>query len=290
MAINSNAVKALGRYGKLVRFSHSVFALPFALSGLALATLETPFRWEVLLWVAVAMVAARSAAMGFNRIVDRHYDARNPRTITRQLPSGGVTLPGAWVLVFFSSAIFFGAAWMLNPLCGWLSPFALAILLFYSVTKRFTWTSQFWLGLSLGISPIGAWMALTGAFDARILPMSAAVLLWVAGFDIFYSCLDFEFDRAEKLHSVPQRWGITGGIWIARVMHLLTAVLLIATHWLYPFGPGYLIGVIVVIAILTVEDLMVRPHDLSRVMTAFNLNGPVSIVYYFAVLVGIIWR
>ncbi len=290
MAIDANAVKTVGRYGKFVRFSHSVFALPFALSGLALATLETPFRWEVLFWVAVAMVAARSAAMGFNRIVDRHYDSRNPRTVARELPSGAITIAGAWAFVLFSSAVFFASAWMLNPLCGWLSPVALAILLFYSVTKRFTWTSQFWLGLSLGISPIGAWMALTGGFDARILLMSAAVLLWVAGFDIFYSCLDFEFDRGEKLHSVPQRWGIAGGVRIARFMHMVTAVLLIATFWLYPLGPGYLIGVVVMVAILAVEDLMVRPHDLSKVMTAFNLNGPVSVIYFLAVLAGLLWR
>jgi 4-hydroxybenzoate polyprenyltransferase len=290
MAINNNTVNAIRRYSRFVRLSHSVFALPFALSGLALATLETPFRWEVLLWVAVAMVTARCAAMGFNRIVDRHFDARNPRTSARELPSGSISIKGAWAFVLASSAVFCAAAWLLNPLCGVLSPVALAILFFYSVTKRFTWTSQFWLGLSLGISPIGAWIALTGNFDARVLPMAVAVLLWVAAFDIFYSCLDYRFDHAEGLHSVPQRWGITGGVWIARVMHLVTAILLIATYWLFPFGAGYLIGVVLVVMLLAIEDFMVNPRDLSRVMFAFNLNGPVSIVYFLAVIVGLAWR
>jgi 4-hydroxybenzoate polyprenyltransferase len=290
MGINADAVKAFKRYGRFVRFSHSVFALPFALSGLALATLETPFRWEVLLWVGVAMVAARSSAMGFNRIVDRHYDAANPRTSARELPAGAISLKGAWAFVIVSSAVFIASAWLLNRLCGMLSPIALAILFFYSITKRFTWTSQFWLGLSLGISPIGAWMALTGRFDARVLPMAAAVLLWVAAFDIYYSCLDLEFDEAEGLYSVPRRWGIAGGIWIARVMHLITAALLIATYWLFPLGLAYLIGVSAVVILLAIENIMVSPRNLSRVMTAFNLNGPVSVVYFLAVIAGLVWR
>ena len=285
-----NAARATFLFGRFVRFAHSVFALPFAMAGLALATLETPFRWDVLLWVVVAMVTARSAAMGFNRIVDRRHDALNPRTAQRELPRGLISVRAAWGFVIISSAVFVFAAWMLNPLCGWLSPLALAITFFYSLTKRFTWTSQFWLGLSLAIAPIGAWMALTGGFDWRTVPLAAAVLLWVAGFDIFYACLDLEFDEKHRLHSVPRRWGLKGAIRIARFLHLFTAALLLSLYWLFPLGPFYLVGSGLVLLILVIEDLMVQPGDLSRAMTAFNLNGIVSILFFFALLAGIIWR
>lgn len=290
MSEEKSFVRVIKRYGNFVRFAHTVFALPFALAGLALATLVAPFRWEVLFWVAVAMIAARSAAMGFNRIVDRHFDSRNPRTAERELPRGRISLAAAWGFVVVFSAMFVAAAWMLNPLCGWLSPVALAVLFFYSLTKRFTWTSQFWLGLSLGISPVGAWMALTGSLDLRILPLSAAVLLWVAGFDIFYACLDLDFDRAEGLFSVPRRWGLRGSILLARAMHACTAALLVGQFWLFPLGPTYLALTIPVVVILAVEDFMVRHDDLNRAMLAFNLNGAVSIIYFFAVLAGLFWR
>lgn len=183
-------------FSKLVKFTHTIFALPFALAGLALATTVAPFSWHVLIWVLLAMVTARSAAMSFNRIVDRKFDALNPRTSDREIPAGKISIRSAWIFVFLSSSLFILSAFMLNPLCGWLSPVALAILFFYSLTKRFTWASQIFLGLSLGISPIGAWLALTGSLDPRILVLSGAVLCWVAGFDIYYSCLDFDFDKS----------------------------------------------------------------------------------------------
>jgi 4-hydroxybenzoate polyprenyltransferase len=277
------------RYGRLVRFTHTVFALPFALAGLALATTVTPFHWMVLVWVLVAMVAARTAAMGFNRIVDRHYDAENPRTKNREIVRGMVSVVGASTLVIISSAIFIFSAYMLNPLCGWLSPGALIILFFYSLTKRFTWTSQFFLGLSLAIAPVGAWLALTGSFDWRIFLLFAAVLLWVAGFDVFYSCLDLDYDGKAGLFSVPRRWGLRGAILIARVMHLITAMLLLSLYWLFPLGIVYLVGTIIVSIILAIEDFMVRPDDLSKAMMAFNLNGAVSILYFVAVLAGLLW-
>ena len=268
------------RFGRLVRFTHTVFALPFALSGLALATLETPFRWYVLLWILVAMIAARSAAMAFNRIVDRRFDSLNPRTENREIPTGSVSISQAAAFVLLSSALFVLSAFMLNPLCGWLSPLALAALFFYSLTKRFTWMSQFFLGLSLAIAPVGAWLALTGVFDWRILILSAAVLFWVAGFDIFYSCLDMEFDRRHGLFSIPQRWGLKGGIRLARLLHLFTAALLLSLYWLFDLGILYLVGVTVVAVILVVEDYIIKSNDLSRAMLAFNLNGVVSILYF----------
>lgn len=290
MSDAENQAGLLLRFSRLVRIAHTVFALPFALSGFALATLVAPFRWDALLWVGVAMVTARSAAMGFNRIVDRRIDAKNPRTAGREMPRGKISLPAAWAFVVACSALFIASAWMLNPLCGWLSPVALAILFFYSLTKRFTWTSQFWLGLSLGISPIGAWMAMTGSLDPRILPMAVAVLLWVGGFDVFYACLDYEFDKTNGLHSLPVRFGLRGAVWIARAMHAVAAALLLWTHWLFALGPGYLIGVAITIVILAVEDLIVRSDDLSLAMLAFNLNGGVSIIYLFAVIAGLLWR
>jgi len=279
-----------GLYSKFVRFAHSIFALPFALAGLALATTEAPFRWDVLGWVVVAMVAARSAAMGFNRIVDRKLDLLNPRTAGRELPQNKISMFEAWAFVLASSAVFVLAAFMLNWLCALLSPVALATLFFYSLTKRLTWTSQFFLGLSLAIAPAGAWVALTGTLDWRIMPLFAAVLLWVTGFDIFYSLLDLEFDREHGLRSVPGRWGATGGILIARLLHATAAVLLLSLFWLFDLGVLYLVGTAGVALLLGVEDLMVNPRDTTRVLTAFNLNGFVSILYLLAVVGGLAWR
>lgn len=273
-------------YGRFVRFSHSIFALPFALAGFALAAKEYGFRWEALLLVVAAMVAARSTAMGFNRIIDRRLDALNPRTAQRELPHGRLSLPAAWVFTLVSAAVFFASAWALNPLCGWLSPVALAITFFYSLSKRFTWTSQFWLGLSLAVAPVGAWLAVTGSLDWRILPLAAAVTFWVAGFDIFYSCLDLEFDQRHGLHSVPGRWGLKGAIRMAWALHAATAALLVGLYWVFNLGLVYMAGSLIVAAVLAVEDAMVRPSDLSRVLTAFDLNGWVSILFFLSVLAG----
>ena len=277
-------------FSKLVKFTHTIFALPFALAGLALATTVTPFRWDVLLWVLVAMVTARSSAMSFNRIVDRKFDALNPRTAGREIPTGKISLRSAWIFVVLSSALFVVSAFMLNPLCGWLSPVALAILFFYSLTKRFTWAAQIFLGISLGISPIGAWMALTGTLDPRIFVLSGAVLFWVAGFDIYYSCLDVEFDKKADLMSVPTRWGIKGAIQIARLQHLVTAVLILSLYWLFPLSWIYLVGAAIVIVILIIEDFIVKHDDLSRAMLAFNLNGAVSILFFLAIVAGLVFN
>lgn len=276
-------------FGKLIRFAHTIFALPFALAGLALATLEKPFSWSALLWILVSMVTARSAAMGFNRIIDRKYDAENPRTKDREIPKGKISVPMATAFVGLSSGAFIYAAFQLNFLCGALSPVALGILFFYSMTKRFTWASQLFLGLSLAIAPVGAWLALTGSFDLRIFLLAGAVLTWVAGFDIFYSCLDLDFDTKAGLLSVPRKWGLKGGIRLARVLHLITAGLLIGLYWLFPLSVSYLVGTIIVTILLAVENMLVRHDDLSKAMLAFNLNGAVSILYFFAVLAGVIF-
>lgn len=286
----SAAAEKVVSFSKLVKFTHTVFALPFALSGLALATTVSPFSWNVLLWVLVAMVTARSAAMSFNRIVDRKFDALNPRTADREIPAGKISIRSAWIFVLLSSGLFVLSAFMLNPLCGWLSPVALAVLFFYSLTKRFTWAAQIFLGISLGISPIGAWLALTGSMDPRILVLSGAVLFWVAGFDIYYSCLDFDFDKKAELMSVPTRWGIKGAIRIARLQHLVTAVFILSLYFLFPLSWVYLAGAIIVIIILVIEDFIVKHDDLSRAMLAFNLNGAVSILFFLSIVAGLVFK
>lgn len=267
------------KFARFVRFSHTVFALPFAFAGMALAVRETAFRWDVFGWVLAAMVTARSAAMGFNRIVDRRWDALNPRTAQRDIPAGRISVAAAGGFVALMSALFILSAFMLNPLCGWLSPLALAIVCFYSLTKRFTWTSQFFLGLSLAIAPVGAWMAQTGGLDLRILALSGAVLFWVAGFDIFYSLADLDFDARHGLLSVPRRWGVAGAIRLARLLHFLSAALILWTFWLFDLGWIYFAGALVIAVILAIEDSLVRTADTSKAMLAFNLNGSVSILF-----------
>src|ERR1700719_24440 len=218
---------------EMIKFEHSVFALPFALMGALLAaraTHQPPKGWPTLrqfLWIIVAMVAARSAAMTVNRIVDLRYDRENPRTKQRALATGLLSVPFAWTFTLVAVAIFFLAAWQLNFLALKLAPLALAILFFYSFTKRFTTWSHLFLGFALGISPAAAWIAITGTFDPRMLILSAAVTLWVGGFDVLYACQDVDYDRSAGLFSVPKRFGISGALWIARAMHVGVVVLLV---------------------------------------------------------------
>jgi len=272
----------------LVRFSHTVFALPFALAGFVLASSVHPFSWWTLLWVLLCMVTARSAAMGFNRVVDRDIDALNPRTEKREIPMGIISVRAALLFVFINSVLFVFFAFMINSLCGWLSPVALAVLFFYSLTKRFTWGSQFFLGLSLAIAPIGAWLAVTGAFDPRIFLLAGAVLCWVAGFDIFYSALDIDFDKREGLLSIPVRWGIGTGLWIARVLHVITVILLFLVGWFFSLGLIYYIGTAIISILLLFEGFLVRRDDLSKAMLAFNINGFISIGYVLVVLADLL--
>jgi 4-hydroxybenzoate polyprenyltransferase len=267
-------------YGRMIRFSHSVFALPFALSSAALAARESGVSARQILWIVFAMVSARSAAMGFNRLVDHALDARNPRTAGRELPQGTVSRGEAWVFVAASAAGLLLAAAMLNPLCLALSPLALAIVFGYSYTKRFTAASHLFLGLSLAVAPVGAWLAIRGRLEPPPVVLALAVLLWVAGFDTLYACQDLDFDRREGLRSLPASLGVPRALALARVMHVGTVLLLLLLFRLVPLHPLYLAGVTGVATILAWEHSLVGPSDLSQVMRAFNLNGWVSLGYF----------
>jgi 4-hydroxybenzoate polyprenyltransferase len=265
---------------EMIKWEHSVFALPFALTGAVLAAGGWP-RLATLGWIVLCMVSARSAAMAFNRLVDWQLDAANPRTAMRALPAGA--LSGGFVtgFVVISAGIFLLAAAMLNRLTLELAPLALGIVLVYSYMKRVTRWSHLVLGLALGIAPSAAWIAVRGTLDPRIVVLTAAVLLWVAGFDVLYACQDFEHDRAAGLNSVPQAFGLASAFWIARVMHLGMLALLL---WLVPlFGLGWLavVGVICVAGLLLYEHSLVSPHDLRRMNAAFfTLNGVISVVFF----------
>ena len=266
-------------YGRMIKFSHSVFALPFALSAAVLAGQGHPGA-DKLLWILVAMLGARSAAMGFNRLADHALDARNPRTAGRELPRGVLSRIEVRGFVVVSALALVVAAWRLNPLCLMLSPLALAVVLGYSYAKRFTSLSHLWLGLGLGLAPLGAWIAIRGQFDVAPVVLAAAVLAWVAGFDILYSCQDVDFDRSEGLRSLPARWGVGRALLFARALHALAAALLACLYWLAPLRPLYLAGVAGVAGLLVYEHSLVREDDLSRVDAAFfTLNGWISLGY-----------
>lgn len=271
---------------EMIKFEHSVFALPFALTGALLAARaahKTPSGWPTLsqiLWIVVAMVAARSAAMTMNRIADVRYDLENPRTQTRALATGALSLQFAWFFTLAAVALFLIAAWRLNPLALKLAPLALAILFFYSFTKRFTTWSHLFLGLALGVSPAAAWIAIAGGLDPRILILCAAVTLWVGGFDILYACQDVDYDRRSGLFSVPKRFGIAKALLISRVMHVAVIALLawLAASFALPWpAPA---GLIVVAALLGYEHSLVRADDLSKLDAAFfTVNGYISLLF-----------
>jgi len=268
---------------EMIKFEHSVFALPFALVGALLAARVTLHGWPTLrqiLWIVVAMVAARSAAMTVNRIVDLRYDRENPRTKTRALATGALSVSFAWVFTIAAIALFFVAAWQLNPLALKLAPVALGILFFYSYTKRFTHWSHLFLGFALGISPAAAWIAITGSLDWRMLILCAAVTLWVGGFDVLYACQDVQFDAEAGLYSVPKRFGVAKALWIARLMHVGVVILLV---WLAAsFGlpwPAWA-GIGVVAALLGYEHSLVKANDLSKLNAAFfTVNGYISMLF-----------
>lgn len=269
----------------MIRFEHSVFALPFALTGALLAVREDWFATEglgwKLFWIIVAMVAARSAAMAFNRLVDSDVDARNPRTASRHLPAGLLSRVFAWSFVAGTSALFVLAAGMLNRLCLQLAPLALGIVFFYSFTKRFTSFSHVVLGFCLGIAPAAAWIAIRGSLDPRILWLTAAVTLWTAGFDIIYSCQDYEFDRREGLFSLPGRFGVARALWVSRLLHLGMLLSLAMLSSTFQLGPLGWFGVAVVAALIAYEHRLVRSDDLSRVDAAFfTMNGWVSVLFF----------
>ncbi len=267
---------------EMIKFEHSVFALPFALVGALLAAragggLPT---WRQILWIIVAMVGARSAAMTMNRIADVEYDRRNPRTAQRALPAGELSLGFAWAFTALASAVLVIAAWQSNRLALELSPVALAILFFYSYTKRFTSWSHFVLGFCLGISPAAAWIAIRGSLDARMLILCAAVTLWVGGFDVLYACQDVEFDRAAGLHSIPKKLGIAKALLFARAMHVVMVALLAWLAWSFHLAWPAWAGIAVVAALLAYEHSLVKPNDLSKMNAAFfAVNGYISLLF-----------
>jgi len=263
---------------EMIKWEHSIFVLPFALCGAMLAAGGVP-NGHALAWIIVAMVSARSAAMAFNRLADASIDAANPRTQTRALPAGALTPGFVAMFVLVSCAVFVLAASQLNRLSLILAPVALAVLLLYSYTKRFTRWSHLVLGFAMGMAPSAAWIAVRGSLDSRILLLTAAVTFWGGGFDVLYSCQDYEFDRQSGLHSVPRYFGIGKSLWIARAFHL--AMLLLLVSLLVVFGLGKLAIVAVVALLLAYEHSLVSPHDLSKLNAAFfTMNGVISVVFF----------
>ena len=270
----------LATYLSFVRFSHSVFALPFALTGALLAWRDHPFSWSQVAWIVVCMVSARSAAMGFNRLVDARFDALNPRTAMRELPRGEMSRVEAAIFVTVSSIVFVFAASRLSTLCLALSPLALAIVFWYSLAKRVTTYTQLFLGLALAIAPVGGWIAAGGRGGIEPWLLGLAIGLWVGGFDILYACQDVEFDRGHGLRSIPARFGIASAIRLSRLMHV-GAIVAMAALWRGANLPSlYLVGVAIVAVLLFYEQSLVSDTDLSQVKKAFDLNGWVGIVYF----------
>jgi len=269
---------------RLIKFSHSVFALPFAFTGALIAAEGIPSLRQII-WITVAMVGARTVAMGLNRIIDSKIDALNPRTKDREIPKGVIKKSEAFFYTLLALAVFIFAAYKLNPLCLMLSPLAVFVVALYPYAKRFTSLSHLILGLALSFAPFGAWVAIKGSLDAAILPLSFAVLFWVAGFDIFYAMQDMEFDRRHALFSIPGRFGIKKSIWLARLFHLITVLLLLILIPIFNMKGFYFAGVLIAAVLLIYEHMLVKPNDLSRIdMAFFNMNGYISITLFLFTL------
>lgn len=272
-----------------IKIQHTVFALPFAVMSAFLAAEGLP-EWMTLFWILVAMFGARNAAMAFNRLADARFDKFNPRTRDRALPSGKVDVRLYWVFLVVSSVVFVAAAFMLNRLAFFLSPIALVIVFGYSFAKRFTPYSHLWLGVSISIAPVGAWVAVREEISLVSLVLGAAVVFWLVGFDIIYSCMDMESDRQNSLHSIPQKFGIAGALKIAFLAHCIMMVFLLALLYVPVLGTLYLAGVVLVGGFLCYEHSLVRADDLSRVNTAFfNVNGIISVLLMSLVIIDCVW-
>jgi 4-hydroxybenzoate polyprenyltransferase len=267
-------------YLRMIKFPHSVFALPFAFTGAIMAAEGIPSLREIV-WITIAMVGARSGAFGLNRIIDRKIDKANPRTKKRELPTGAIRLSEAILFTVLSFIVFIFAASMLNPLCLKLSPVALAVIFIYSHTKRFTWASHFVLGLALSAAPLGAWIAIRGTFDLEILPIAVAVIFWLAGFDTLYALQDIEFDKSYGLYSIPKRFGVRKALILARLFHLIALSLLLFSGVLFKLGNFYWLGIMVVAGMFIYEHSLVKENDLSKLdMAFFNMNGYISITVF----------
>jgi 4-hydroxybenzoate polyprenyltransferase len=280
----------IGATLEMIKWEHSIFALPFALCGAMLAAGGLP-PWQQLLWIVVCMVAARSAAMAFNRVADEAIDKANPRTAMRALPAGLLSRRFVIAFVIAACVVFILAAAQLNRLTLYLSPVALAIVLFYSYTKRFTRWSHLVLGFALGIAPTAAWIAVQGSLDVRILILTAAVTLWVGGFDILYACQDYEFDREHRLNSIPQAFGIVKALLMARLLHLQVLILLAALIVVFNLGLLAFAGLFAVSVLLAYEHSLVRPNDLSKMNAAFfTMNGVIAVVFFAFIAADILWH
>jgi 4-hydroxybenzoate polyprenyltransferase len=277
----------LHTYLSFIRFSHSVFALPFALTGALLASRQHPVTWRHVLWIVACMVTARSAAMGFNRLVDARFDAANPRTSSREIPSGRMSTTEATIFVAVMSIAFVAAAAQLSWLCFVLSPVALIVIFWYSLAKRFTWATQFFLGLAMAIAPVGGWLAAGGGAEWEPWMLGLAIALWVGGFDVLYACQDLEVDRRQHLKSIPVRFGVTRSLWISRAMHVGTIACLALLGIIAGLGPVYFFGVAAVAGLLVYEQSLVSATDLSNVKLAFDLNGYVGILYFVITAISV---
>ncbi len=280
----------LRTYASFVRFSHSVFALPFALTGALLASRHVPLTWTRVGWIVCAMVAARSAAMGFNRLVDAPFDAHNPRTANRELPQGRMSRPEATFFVVAASLVFVYSAFRLGTICFVLSPVALAIVFWYSLAKRYTAFTQLFLGLAMAVAPVGGWLAAGGRGGWEPWLLGLAIGTWVGGFDVLYACQDLEHDTAFGLHSIPVRFGVRHSLLISRAMHAITVIALGALALVVPLGAIYVLGVGVVGVLLVYEQSLVSEHDLSQVKRAFDMNGYVGILYFLTTAAAVYVR
>lgn len=282
-------IERLRTYASFVRFSHSVFALPFAMVGALMATRVVPLSWGRVGWIVACMVTARGAAMGFNRLSDAAFDARNPRTAMRELPRGLMSRAEATAFVVIASGLFVFSAGQLSTLCLALSPVALAIVFWYSLAKRVTHYTQLFLGLAMAVAPVGGWLAAGGRGGWEPWLLGLAIGAWVAGFDVLYACQDLDVDRREGLRSIPVRFGIPRALQISRGLHVFTLACLAGLGWVVPLGPVYFAGVAGVAGLLTWEQSLVRADDLSQVKRAFDLNGWVGILYLATTAVAIYW-
>jgi len=296
--LNMNQAASLGgiweritTFGRMIKFSHTVFALPFALAAVVLANRTHPLTAWRLLWLLAAMVGARSAAMGFNRIADARLDKKNPRTAGREIPAGKLSLPTAVAFVILFSMLFVLAAAMFGKLCLYLSVPVLLLLFSYSYTKRFTILCHLYLGLTISLAPLGAWIALTGGFDWPILLMSLALMTYIAGFDVLYACQDIAFDRKEGLYSIPVHFGPARALVIAKVIHAFSLLFFIWLFFAFHMGPVYLVAVGIIVLLMGIEHALVKPEDLSRINIAFfHMNSLISLTLFLGVLADELMR
>lgn len=284
------AFKKLPVFLEMIKFEHTVFALPFAYIGALVTNKQIPTSHD-LLWITVAMVGARTAAMSLNRIIDRHIDARNPRTANRALPRGLLSVTEVWYYTFISLALLLLAAFNLSPLAVRLFPLVVAVLVGYSYTKRFTWASHLWLGAALGFAPLGSWVAITNRLDLAPVLLAGGVLFWVAGFDIIYACLDYEFDRENGLYSIPAQFGIRRALQISTLCHVVSPALFIAAGLALKLGTLYFTGIGIAVVLLIYQHMIVTPVNLARINIAFfNLNAALSVSMFLFTLADIVIR